>query len=114
MSRPNRLGRLMVRFWDGVFARGWVMPERVATLEVRGRASGRTIALPVVIADHDGGRYLVSMLGGQANWVRNVRAACGRAVAPGARAHMPLDYRAPLREFEPIAGRFPVFRVVPV
>lgn len=142
-GRPNRLGRLMVRFWGGVFARGWIMPERVATLEVAGRRSGRTIALPVVIADHDGGRYLVSMLGEQANWVRNVRAARGRAVlrhgrretvrleevpvaerppilrrylavAPGARAHVPVDHQAPVREFEPIASRFPVFRVVPV
>lgn len=29
------------------------------------------------------------------------------------RAHVPIDYQAPLREFERIAGRFPVFRIVP-
>ena len=58
-GRPNRLARLMVRFWAGVFARGWVLPERVATLEVVGRRSGRLVALPVVVADHEGERYLV-------------------------------------------------------
>lgn len=139
-GRPNRLARLMVRFWAGVFSHGWIMPDRVATLEVTGRRSGRPVSLPVVIADHDGDRYLVSMLGEKANWVRNVRAADGRvvlrhgrreavrldevapgerasvlrryvAVAPGARAHIPVDQDAPLAEFARVAGRFPVFRI---
>ena len=34
----------------------------------------------MVIADHEGERYLVSMLGDGAGWVRNVRAAQGRAM----------------------------------
>jgi len=139
-GRPNRLARLMVHFWACVFARGWIMPDRVATLEVVGRCSGRPVALPVVVADFEGGRYLVSMLGEKANWVRNVRAADGRAVlrhgrqekvrlvevdvgarapvlrrylsvAPGARAHIPVDRHASLPEFEQIADRFPVFRI---
>ena len=33
------------------------------------------------------------------------------AVAPGARAHVPVDRRAPLEEFERIAVQIPVFRV---
>ena len=33
------------------------------TLEVQGRRILRVIALPVVVADHDGEGYLVSMLG---------------------------------------------------
>jgi hypothetical protein len=82
------------------------------------------------------------MLGEEANWVSNVRAAAGRAtlrhgrreavhldevdpesrgpilkryleVAPGARPHIPVDRRASLTEFERIAPRFPVFRVRP-
>jgi hypothetical protein len=82
------------------------------------------------------------MLGQNVNWVRNVRAAGGRAVlrhggreavrldevdpgarapilrrylalAPGARAHIPVDRRAPLEEFEPIAAQIPVFRITP-
>jgi len=49
-------------------------------LEVAGRRTGKTVSFPVVVADHQGQRYLVSMLGEDTNWVRNVRAADGRAV----------------------------------
>ena len=48
-------------------------------LEVRGRRTGRRLSFPVVIADYEGQRYLVAMLGKTANWVRNVRAARGKA-----------------------------------
>jgi hypothetical protein len=117
-----------------------VWPKRLNTLEVSGRRSGRRISLPVVIADYQGERYLVAMLGEGAAWVANVRAAGGRAVlrhgrrepvrleevepderppilrrylevAPGARAHFPVDRRAPLSDFEALAPRYPVFRV---
>src|SRR2546430_12320818 len=43
-------------------------------LEVRGRKSGSTISLPVDPIDLDGRRYLVCARG-NANWVRNARAA---------------------------------------
>jgi deazaflavin-dependent oxidoreductase (nitroreductase family) len=115
-------------------------PSRLVTLEVRGRRTGRLISLPVVVAEYQGERYLVAMLGEGANWVSNVRAARGQAVlrhggreavrleevdpgaraailrqylqvAPGARAHVPVDRHAPLEEFERIAARYPVFRV---
>jgi deazaflavin-dependent oxidoreductase (nitroreductase family) len=111
------------------------------TLEVRGRRTGEVVSLPVVVADYGGARYLVSMLGENANWVRNVRAANGRAVlrrrgiehveleevptperapilrryletAPGARPHFPVDLRSPLAEYERIASLYPVFRIV--
>ncbi|GAB3888466.1 hypothetical protein GCM10029964_056160 [Kibdelosporangium lantanae] len=107
-----------------------------------GRSTGRVISFPVVVADYEGERYLVSMLGERANWVRNVRAAEGRAVlrhgrreavrlaevdpdaraailrrylavAPGARPHVPMDRGASLAEFERIAPRIPVFRITP-
>ncbi|HET8979805.1 MAG TPA: nitroreductase/quinone reductase family protein [Solirubrobacteraceae bacterium] len=120
-----------------------IWPKRLATLEVVGRRSGRRISLPVVIADYEGERYLVAMLGAHAAWVANVRAAAGRAVlrhgkreevhleeiapnqrapilrryldvAAGARAHFPVDRRAPLSEFEAIAPEYPVFRVLRV
>jgi hypothetical protein len=32
-------------------------------------------------------------------------------LAPGARAHFPVDRGAPLSEFEHIASRYPVFRI---
>lgn len=35
------------------------------------------------------------------------------ALAPGARAHLRVDRRAPLEEFARIAERVPVFRVLP-
>jgi hypothetical protein len=110
------------------------------TLEVLGRQSGRAISFPLVMATVAGDRFLVSMLGNDAAWVRNLRAAggaarlhCGREervqleevpvrerapllreylrVAPGARPHIPVDKDAPLTAFEVIAPRFPVFRV---
>jgi hypothetical protein len=94
----------------------------------------------VVVAEYEGQRYVVAMLGNKASWVRNVRAAGGEAVlchgrrervrleeldaairapilrrylqvAPGARAHFPVDPGASLSEFEGIAEQFPVFRV---
>jgi len=139
-GRPGLLARALNRFWAIMFSAGRLSPERAATLEVLGRRTGRVISFPVVVADHEGERYLVAMLG-NANWVLNVRAAAGRAVlrrgrredvfleevdpsrrapilrrylavAPGARPHIPVDRRAPLEAFERIADQFPVFRVV--
>jgi hypothetical protein len=142
LYRRRRAGGL-ARFLNaaqGRLAAAGVGPGWLVMVEVTGRRSGRTISFPAVIADYDGGRYLVSMLGEDTNWVRNVRAAGGRAVlrhggrepvmlheveagrrapilrcylqrAPGARPHFPVDYRAPVEAFEPIAARYPVFQV---
>jgi hypothetical protein len=139
-GRPNRFARLQNRASAIAFAAG-IWPKRLAALEVRGRRSGRVISFPVVIADYEGERYLVAMLGETVNWVRNVRAASGRAVlrhgrreavhleevaverrpailrrylalAPGARPHIMIDRRAPLEEFERIAPQVPVLRIV--
>lgn len=140
-GRPNWAARLLDRVTAAVYARG-VSPDYLVALEVRGRRSGRTIRFPLVMVVVGGKRYLVSMLGQNANWVRNVRAAGGAAVlrhgrheevrleeveperrapvlkaylgrAPNARAHLPVPKDAPLAEFERVASRFPVFRVVP-
>ena len=140
-GRPNRAARGVNHAWATLAGKG-LAPARLARMEVRGRRSGATVALPVVVADYEGGRYLVSMLGEGTNWVRNVRAADGRAVllhggaetvwlvevppterapilrrylecAPGARTHIPVDQRAPPQAFEAIAGRYPVFRITP-
>jgi hypothetical protein len=140
-GRPNRVARLADRFTAALSARG-VGPDYLVTLEVPGRRSGRTVSLPIVVADVRGERYLVSMLGEGMNWVRNVRAAGGDATlrhgcreevrleevapdrrapvlkaylgrAPNARVHIPVDKDAPLTDFERVAGRFPVFRIAP-
>lgn len=117
-----------------------VAPRRMVTLEVAGRRTGRIASLPLVVADLGDERYLVSMLGERAAWVKNVRAAGGAAtlrhgrrepvlleevpvgdrapvlkrylqLAPGARAHFPVGPDAPLMQFDAIAARFPVFHV---
>ena len=140
-GRPQRLARLLNRGQAALHSAG-IWPKRLATLEVRGRRSGRRRSLPVVIADIEGERYLVAMLGEGAGWVANVRAAGGQAVlrhgrrepvvleevepgerapilrrylevAGGARAHFPVHRRAPFSEFEEIAPQYPVFRVRP-
>ena len=76
-GRPGALMRAINRVDARLYARGLLSPRQVATLEVVGRSTGRRVSVPVAIADHDGERYLVSMLGPQANWVRNVQAAGG-------------------------------------
>lgn len=140
-GRGDNTARRFSRLWATVFGLG-LAPRRWVTLEVRGRRSGRTVRFPLGMADLDGQWYLVPMLGGQCNWVLNVRAADGRAVlrrrrrvacrlaeipvagravliqrylrqVPGARPHIPVDLPAALEEFEAIAPLYPVFRVVP-
>lgn len=139
-KRPNWLARLVNGAWARLAAAG-IGPAQQVMLEVAGRRTGKTISFPVVVADYQGERYLVSMLGEGTNWVRNVRAANGRAVlrhghrevirldevdpgeraailrrylecAPGARAHIPVERGAPLPEFERIAVQYPVFHVI--
>jgi deazaflavin-dependent oxidoreductase (nitroreductase family) len=138
-GRPNPVAGVMARATATLAGVG-LSPRRLVTLEVRGRRSGRLISFPVVVADYQGERYLVAMLGRSAHWIRNVQAAGGAAVirhgrreavnlepvepdarapilrrylelAPGARAHIPVDRRAALDEFEQIAADYPVFRV---
>ena len=77
-GRPGWWARINNRLVAITFAAG-VGPDRAATLEVHGHKSGRTISFPVVVADYEGERYLVAMLGQKTNWVRNLRAD-GRAV----------------------------------
>lgn len=140
-QRPNWLARMLIRVDAALGARGIGSKYGLVTLEVTGRTSGRTISLPVAIAVVAGERYLVSMLGEDVQWVKNVRAAGGRAVirsgssenvrleevpvdqrapilkaylhrAPGARSHIPVNMDAPLADFAKIAGAYPVFRLV--
>lgn len=137
-GRPGVAARVMNRLTARFYAAG--SSSHGITLEVRGRRSGQPVSLPVVVADFEGSRYLVSMLGAETNWVRNVQAAKGYAtlvshgreevclvdvpgdqrapilrqyleVAPGARPHFPVSRSAPLEQFQAIAAHFPVFRI---
>ena len=139
-KKPNWIAKIL----NGAIANSAaksISPDGVVALEVIGRKSGRVISFPVVVAIVDEQRYVASMLGDSAQWVRNVRAAGGKAVlhsggyenvrleeipvnqrapllkaylyaAPGARPHVPVDMDAPLAEFEKIAADYPVFRVI--
>jgi hypothetical protein len=100
------------------------------------------LSLPLVTAKVDGRRYVVSMLGPGARWVRNVLAADGQVAvragrrrdivltmvdvslrapivnnylrrAPGGRLHIPVDKDASLADFEAVAAAFPVFEIRP-
>ena len=137
-GRPGWSARISNRLGAIALAAG-IGPKSAATIEVRGRKTGRTISFPVVVADYEGGRYLVAMLGHKTNWVRNLRAdnhavlqqgkrqsvslvedvSGNRAailrryleLAPGARPFFPVGRRAPLGDFERIVDEYPVFRV---
>jgi hypothetical protein len=96
----------------------------------------------VVIAIVEGKRYLVSMLGPESDWVKNVEAMQGDAVirqgrrrrvhlvavppeqrapilreyvriASSGRQHFPVPVGALLSDFEAIAGHYPVYRIEP-
>lgn len=139
-GHPNLLAAAVNRGWAVAGAHGW-WPQRLVTMEVAGRRTGRIISLPLMVTDHSGERYLVSMLGERSSWVANVRAAGGLVVlfrghrrvvrlrevdtehrpvilrrflqvAPGARAHIPVHRLAPLAEFVAIAHLYPVFQII--
>lgn len=141
-KHPNGIAKFLNRLSASLYGLG-IAPNYLGTLEVVGRKSGKVVSLPVVIAVINGERYLVSMLGEEANWVQNVRAAQGKAVlrsagresivledvpveqrapiikaylqrAPGARPHIRVNKDAPLVEFEQIAPTIPVFHIRPV
>ncbi|MET7401618.1 nitroreductase/quinone reductase family protein [Dactylosporangium sp. NPDC005572] len=140
-GRGNTTARRFARFWAAVLGTG-LFPRRWVTLEVAGRRTGRVTRFPLGMADVDGEWYLVSMLGEECDWVRNVRAAGGRVTirhgrararqlrevpvaqrapilrrylrkVPGARPHVPVAPGAPLADFAAIAARYPVFHVEP-
>lgn len=139
-QRPNWIARILNRAGAVAASTGLTATAGMVTLEVTGRTTGRTISLPVAVIVVEGKRYLVSMLGENVQWVKNVRAAGGRAAlrsggrepiilvetpteqrapilraylqrAPGARPHIPVDQHAPLAEFERVAGAYPVFHI---
>lgn len=138
-NRPNTIAKALNRFWAWAHAVG-IAPNYLVTLDVVGRKSGKVIAFPLVMTVVDGQRYLVSMLGTDVQWVKNVEAANGRAVlrhgkretvrlevipveqrppiiksylqrAPGAVPHLPVHKDAPLAAFEQIAAQYPVYKV---
>lgn len=138
-GHPNQLTKIINRGWAILHSLG-ISPDFMVTLEVVGRKSGKTISFPLAMTVINGDRYLVSMLGEDTNWVRNVKAAGGKARlrhgiseqvlleevdakqrapilkaylqrAPGARPHMAINKDAPISEFEKISPMYPVFKL---
>ncbi|MEU0565874.1 nitroreductase/quinone reductase family protein [Nonomuraea sp. NPDC005983] len=140
-GRPNAPMRLMNRLDVLVYGARWLSPRHAAVLKVVGRRSGNITSVPVAVTHYRGAEFLVSMLGPDVSWVRNVQAAGGKAAlhrqgrefpilleeipsehraeilrrylaaAPGARPHLRLGPTAPLSEFHRIAPWHPVFRI---
>lgn len=139
--RPTRLGRMWSRAFAWVSGLG-LAPPILLTLQVKSRSDGSLRSTVLVAARYQGQRYVVSMLGNGSAWVRNVRAAGGKAfvkrgrscpvmlveippnerapilkawcqVATSGRRHLPVRYDAPLSAFNAIAADYPVFRVEP-
>jgi deazaflavin-dependent oxidoreductase (nitroreductase family) len=140
-GRPNALSKRLNSGQARLTALG-VFPALLVALETRGRRSGRAYLVQLVVTQVGRERYLVSMLGENADWVRNARASAGAAVlrhgtteevrlddvpvsrrapilkaylqvAPGARPHFDLSREAPLAEFEKVASHYPVFHIIP-
>ncbi len=140
--RPTKLTQTFNRFMGWLASRG-LTPSDTITLEVKGRRSGMIRSNVVTWVEQDEERYLVSPRG-ESEWVRNVRATSGEAVirrrerqkvrleevpaeerapiikaylaktAMATRQHFGVDPRAEQAEFEAIASRHPVFRIVRV
>ena len=102
-QRPNWIAKILNRVWAAVGSTG-VASNYLVTLDVTERKSGRSGSLPMVMAVVDGQRYLVSMLGENVRWVRNVRASGARAVLrSGAREEIQLE-EVPVDQPHPSCG----------
>lgn len=139
--RPTLYGRMWTRIYAWLTGLG-VLPRILVCLETQDCRSSRPVAHVLVPVAFEGDRYLVSMLGEQSGWVRDIRAANGTAflkrgrkyavrlveIPPGHRApilkawcriatsgrrHIPVAFDASLTAFEAIAGDYPVFRIDP-
>lgn len=139
--RPTRWGRFSNGIWTWLTARG-LLPPVLLTLQVADRTNGAQRSTVLAVVEHEGSRYLVSMLGDTSEWVGNIRAADGEAfvrrgrtepvriteipahdrapilkawcrIATSGRRHLPVPHDAPVSAFEAIANDYPVFRIDP-
>jgi len=109
-------------------------------LEVQGRKSGRIYSTPVNVLTHENRRYLVAPRG-DTQWVRNVIVSQKATLVKGTKRedvhlqpiadaakpellktyldrykltvqrYFPIPAGLPLKEFEPLVGRYPVFEI---
>jgi len=137
--RPSPLDRFVNRVLGFLVKIGFGLAHNFL-LEVQGRKSGRIYATPVNVLTHENKRYLVAPRG-DTQWVRNVvvsqkgtlvRGAKRenvrmRAIADDAKPeilkayvdryrltvqrYFPIPAGSPLKDFEPLVGRYPVFEI---
>lgn len=75
---PGRFTRRVFNPLVGLLTRAGISISGSRVLTVVGRTSGEPRSVPVNVLSHDGDRYLVAPRG-NTEWVRNLRAAQGRA-----------------------------------
>ena len=137
--RPSSLDRIVNRVFGFLVKIGFGLAHNFL-LEVQGRKSGRICATPVNVLTHENKRYLVAPRD-DTQWVRNVvvsqRATLVRgakrenvrmrAIADDAKPeilkayvdryrltvqrYFPIPAGSPLKDFEPLVGRYPVFEI---
>lgn len=137
--RPGAIERLFGRILTSLIWIGLIRGH-FYVLEVRGRKSGRVVALPVDPIEFEGHRYLVRARG-NSQWVRNARAAgevvLARALRrdryavlelppamrpPVLKAYLdrfasevqrffPVPKGSPVTAFNDLAARYPVFAI---
>lgn len=140
---PPRLAERIFGRILAILVRLGIVRGHFWVLEVRGRKSGRTIALPVDPLELNGRRYLVCARG-ESQWVRNARAAGEIALVrslrrrrhgvrelavaerpPILKAYLdlyalevqrffPIAKGSPVEAFTPLAARYPVFEICPL
>jgi deazaflavin-dependent oxidoreductase (nitroreductase family) len=93
----NRLGVLLTSLG--------LAPRDAITLEVRGRRSGKPRRVPVLQTPYRGEDHLVA-LAGESEWVRNVRAAQGRAVIRRRKARRVRLVEVPPEERPPVISEY--------
>jgi hypothetical protein len=139
-NKPSGIVKAMNGFVGWLASIG-LMPGDTVQLQVRGRNSGQIRKNAVTLVEYEGARYLVAPRG-NTEWVRNVQASSGQAVLKHGKSEtvrleeIPVEQRAaiikpylkktamatkgefgiepdaPIEEFERIAEKHPVFRIV--
>lgn len=137
--RPSSLDRIVNRVFGFLVKIGFGLTHNFL-LEVQGRKSGRIYATPVNVLIHENKRYLVAPRG-DTQWVRNVVVSQKATLVRGAKRenvrmraiadeakpeilkayvdryrltvqrYFPIPAGSPLKDFEPLVGRYPVFEI---
>src|SRR5215831_2312529 len=116
MTFSQRLMQARRAFMFRIFRlllRAGVKIGRMSLLTVRGRKSGQPRTTPVLIAEYDGHRFLVSTYG-ETNWVRNLRAAGEAILTRGRRSERILVIEMGAKEAAPMRRSFEVTPVSPL